>query len=281
MFKVQLVSFIFLFMLKFSIVEANNRPYNKNEGATRTNKEEPNTSSCGDALINHTPPSDLEALHSLLENVRYNRHIDDIDEFKRLLEIVDVNIIKYEDGLTLLHIMASHFPLEILEMVINAGANLDARDSFGNTPLHVVENGENGKALLRAGANPNIKNNHGATPLHYALADMTEALIKDARVNVNAKDNFGYTPLDYAVNTTIQQRLVTEVRSRKDDMGQHYLGNRFQVFLIQSSIAIRNPTEPAEWRRKINALIGAGATVTIESPEVISTLNTLTGAREL
>ena len=289
MFKVQIIFiFIFLFALSPSILKASSI-YDRNGDKTKSNKERSNVSSCGAALINPYIPYEptsllIETLHSLIETATHNgysRHIGDIDKFRRLLERIDVNLIKYVDDVTLLHIMTSHFSLETLEVVINAGASLNARNSFGNTPLHDVQTAENGRALLRAGADPNIKNNHGAIPLHYAFPDMTEVLVKDPRVDVNTRDKFGYTPLDYAVNRTIQLQLVTEVRSRKDGMGQHYLGNRFQTFFIQLDMTLGNPTRDSEWMEKIKALIDAGAIVTTESSEVSDILNILTSTRQL
>ena len=205
---------------------------------------------------------------------------EDVNEIRRLLQIVDVNNIRYNSGVTPLH-LASYYSVEILALFIKAGANIDARDYFGNTSLHIVNTLEKARMLLRAGADPSAKNNHGATPLHYAHAKMTKFLIEEANVNVHAKDNFGYTPLDYAINQSVMNKLVEEVRSRDDAMGQHYLGNRFQAFSSGLYIALRKPTETSEMKTKINALVSAGAILSIESTEAINILNILTSTEEL
>lgn len=56
---------------------------------------------------------------------------------------------------------------KMCDVLIKAGANLNAQDANGNTPLHLARAGGHTKTasvLLAAGADPNIKNNQGKTP---------------------------------------------------------------------------------------------------------------------
>lgn len=58
-------------------------------------------------------------------------------------------------------------------MLIENGANIDAIDNNGDTPLSVASwSGSEHVVglLLERGANVNDKNNDGATPLHQAVA---------------------------------------------------------------------------------------------------------------
>jgi ankyrin repeat protein len=82
--------------------------------------------------------------------------------------------------------------LKIIKLLVNNGADLDAKNELGNTPLHsacLIAKGYNtpaGRSLnktlpiisafLHAGANPNSRNNLGQTPLHVLLMEVIEAI---------------------------------------------------------------------------------------------------------
>lgn len=59
---------------------------------------------------------------------------------------------------------------QIVRILVDAGADVDLRDTMGNTALHHASiYGINVvRALLRAGADPNRENHWGATPMHTA-----------------------------------------------------------------------------------------------------------------
>lgn len=67
-----------------------------------------------------------------------------------------------------------------IEALVAAGANVGAKDTHGNTSLHVAaENGHVAatEVLLAAGADARAKNNLGKTPLHLAVANGHAATI--------------------------------------------------------------------------------------------------------
>ncbi|MXX88557.1 MAG: hypothetical protein F4213_08070 [Boseongicola sp. SB0677_bin_26] len=89
---------------------------------------------------------------------------------------------------------------------VGAGAELDARDVLGNTPLHlaVAEGANPGvvQALLDAGADPNARNVQGVTPLHVVPGietgpEVVRMLLR-AGADPNAWDSHGLTPLHLA-----------------------------------------------------------------------------------
>lgn len=89
---------------------------------------------------------------------------------------------------------------EILKMKPHRANDYDEKEN-GNSYLHdAIEKGEYGlaKLLLDSGADPNARNSIGHTPLHFAIIfkdiELVELLIKN-NANVNARSNSGKTPL--------------------------------------------------------------------------------------
>jgi ankyrin repeat protein len=120
----------------------------------------------------------------------------------------DVNL-PQGDGMTALHWAAENGDLETLQMLIIAGANLEAVTRIGDyTPLHVATEAGHGKvvhALLEAGANVEARRAFaGTTPLHLAAAAGSVSSI-DALVSFGAdidarEDEWGQTPLVFAAS---------------------------------------------------------------------------------
>jgi ankyrin repeat protein len=142
---------------------------------------------------------------------------------QNLLERVDVNVAD-ESSRTALHLtverqpFASDYDATIAEILISAGANMEASDRDGNTVLikaagnsriHLV------RALLEDGANVHARNDYSVTALHAAveghltcqfrdsgwhdqdLLPMLEALL-DAGADINADGGYYDTVLDFA-----------------------------------------------------------------------------------
>jgi ankyrin repeat protein len=106
-------------------------------------------------------------------------------------------------GRTLLHLAPNW---KVAERLINEGAEVDAKDSFGMTPLHtaVIANRRDvAEVLVARGAEINAESRRGQTPLFWAVTknhkDMAEWLIARG-ADVNAKDNYGITPLHSAAH---------------------------------------------------------------------------------
>ncbi len=112
------------------------------------------------------------------------------------------------DGSTPLHIAALWGTLSSAQELIKRGADLNARDAQGLTPLHYALRNPTGRFARRAvnmttlllgkGANPNISTPTGDAPLHLAArtGDMeliTLLLGKGARINARGAN--GETPL--------------------------------------------------------------------------------------
>ena len=109
--------------------------------------------------------------------------------------------------------------------LLRNGADADARDSFGDTPLHhavAQGNPHHVAVLVGAGADVNAANGSGDTPLHRAISlrptpetlasgpEIVTALF-DAGADVNARNNLGETPLRLAgkvYNPLARARLI-------------------------------------------------------------------------
>ena len=91
-----------------------------------------------------------------------------------------------------------------IELLLKEGANINACDKDGWTPLHhavcnQVRKGELVELLISKGAKVNAKDSGGLTPLHltgwhgWNNEEAAKALIKNG-ADLNAKDNEGFTP---------------------------------------------------------------------------------------
>lgn len=106
---------------------------------------------------------------------------------------------------------------KIVQMFIDAGANLDVRSYAGDTPLHCASLFYRpqlalAELFIKLGANVNIANDYGETPLHRAMRG-NRALVRmliAAKANVNAKDKNRETPLHLAFHDYEKTRMLID-----------------------------------------------------------------------
>lgn len=130
----------------------------------------------------------------------------DFDTVKQILA-TNPEIVNLGDkwGFTALHNMMSEDQYEILQYLIDHGANVNCVNDEGIAPLHLACYVENAKLLLEAGAEIDQPDNQGRTPLHIHAAEgnksieIIEFLIqRGARTDI--KDKFGMLPIDISVS---------------------------------------------------------------------------------
>jgi uncharacterized protein len=125
---------------------------------------------------------------------------------KSLLQTkADVNATE-ADGTSALHWAAYHDDVELIDMLLKAGAKPDSANDLGATPLWLAaQNGNKAavKRLLDAGANPNLALLSGETPLMVAsrggYAEAAELLLAKG-ANPNAHGTRGQTALMWAAS---------------------------------------------------------------------------------
>ena len=127
---------------------------------------------------------------------------------------LDLNRRHPATGATLLHLPVMTNHQELVQVLLEAGADANQANQFGITPLwHAAQFGHLPivAALLAAGANVNQANNWGFTPLTSAAQwghlSTVQALLA-AGADVSLKDTSGKTALDWATDNH-HQDIIT------------------------------------------------------------------------
>lgn len=145
-------------------------------------------------------------------------HRNDVEAVRGLIHAgVNVNTEIEHFGLkgySPLHMAAgsNETDLEIVEMLLYKGANIDAVREGGETPLLLAADSSASaiaSRLIRAGADINAANEWGRTALHSAAAQKNPEMVRmliDAKANLNAKiKSNGETPLMWAMRSGNQK----------------------------------------------------------------------------
>ncbi|MEP6664773.1 MAG: ankyrin repeat domain-containing protein, partial [Verrucomicrobiota bacterium] len=132
----------------------------------------------------------------------------------------DVNAIAKE-GLTPLHTAVFGNELKLVELLLQNGADTEAKfqgsNNKGWTPLHFAANSSTieqiAETLLESGANPNATNDAGETPLYLAIGRGAQNIAKGLLANKadpNIQTKTGDTPLGLAkrFNSPTREEIV-------------------------------------------------------------------------
>ena len=111
---------------------------------------------------------------------------------------------------------------EMVELLIDRGADVNARDDTLTTPLHMASNKETAELLIDAGADVNAKDSEGKTILYSTARNAANAsktwdmylglveLLIARGADVNVKDHSGETPL-HVVARQYDEKKASEI----------------------------------------------------------------------
>jgi hemoglobin len=137
-------------------------------------------------------------LHGKLRAATRDRFVAEVERDRSVARLRGLR------GQTLLHDAAMAGNAELAAVLIRAGADPDAAEGEGHTPLYRASSGDVVRVLLAAGATADVVSGPTrGTPLHQAArhgkASVADALL-DHGATIEARDAKGETPLRRAVN---------------------------------------------------------------------------------
>ena len=124
-----------------------------------------------------------------------------------------------------LHYAARYGNPKAIELLVDAGAVVSAKNAYGNTPIYdAILRPTNVEALIRLGSDVNNRNFEGETPLHrltsiwnYNDTDTINTLLK-AGANVNEKTDYGSTPFGLAIGYKNHKKVLEVLLSHGADI---------------------------------------------------------------
>lgn len=130
-----------------------------------------------------------------------------------LLVLPVPHLLAQTEGPTALHWAAGRGHAEIVRLLLENGAELEAQDYLGRTPLHAAHRHPSTvQLLLEAGANVNARDSFGATALHMGIRiPETIELLINSGAEIDSADALGRSPLDLAVRGGSSRRNIRVV----------------------------------------------------------------------
>lgn len=130
-----------------------------------------------------------------------------IDTLKFLIEAgADIHTVINNSGDSVLHLPGAIKDIDVFDLLLSFGANINSINARGHTPLHVAARARGlavVKRLITLGANVNLVGEDGSTPLGEAAYAQSEQIIEClllAGSHVNVSNSRGQTPLHAALH---------------------------------------------------------------------------------
>ena len=173
-----------------------------------------------DEYDNMKTQSSLNPIFQSFLGMNIEMQSEQIDKNISLLSMTDTL-----SGNTLLHIAVQSENYPLIELLINKGTCINARNNLEQTPLHLAIHTENHKIinlLLEQKADPNIQDRNGETPMHIAAYNGDYKVIKLLllfKANMFLRNNNGMFPIDYAKETGHKKCFDVLVKASGDKEG--------------------------------------------------------------
>ncbi|HEY1172905.1 MAG TPA: ankyrin repeat domain-containing protein [Verrucomicrobiae bacterium] len=159
---------------------------------------------------------------------------DRVDDAIKLME-ADPKLIKDKDSQLNkpLHLAALRGATNVVFFLISKGADVNARNKFGQTPLHrTMINGNLAiaKALVAAGAEVNGRDSQGVTPIHLAAQrrhDEIVRLLLDHKGEYDAHDAFRRRPLHMSIMGSSAEAMAALIKAGADYKFVDNFGNNY------------------------------------------------------
>lgn len=145
----------------------------------------------------------IDGRSPLMQAIEWAFSPDDVQIVRLLIEAGANLEVQDKYGNTALMIAIEKDKSEIVEMLISAGASSEQVESVNLLKACQSETIEQIQELLQSNANPNVKDTSGLSALGVAAATGNRAVVRlliDAGVDIEAKDAKGCTPLMAAIS---------------------------------------------------------------------------------
>jgi len=173
----------------------------------------------------------------------------DADDVRGILACISVGE-RDTLGRTPLHLAARYgADRSVVAVLLERGADIEARGNYDNTPLHTAIASDRLDvlvALLENGADIEARDDFGDTPLHNASRASKPAIVEvllDFGADIEARDNLDNTPLEEAAEHG-DAATISVLLDRGAEVGELYWSNPFLRLVIDERQSAVKPAAP-------------------------------------